>query len=38
LVLIVEILKGEEFGEGVRKRGLEEGFRGGKEGYKVVRY
>jgi hypothetical protein len=38
LVLIVEVLKEEGFREGVRKRDLEKGFRGGKKSYKAVRY
>jgi hypothetical protein len=34
---MVEVLKEEGFGGGVRRRGLEEGFGGGEEGCKVVR-
>jgi hypothetical protein len=38
LILIVEVLKKKGFRGGVRRRNLEEGFGGGEENYKVVRY
>jgi hypothetical protein len=37
LVLLIEVLKEEGFGGGVRRKGL-EGFGEGEEGYKAVRY